>query len=373
MRAITDVGNLRTRSATEPMAVAALVATVLASAQVHARGEEHHAITLSAIREAVLQLHDAVDSLDVRYCMTDQSSDPSARVSRHRHRFAAKGRLRYRENTHFDERYPVALDLNHTHQYFTGETFDLFSQHQRVYEVSHEAAKQHYPWKVRADTFIDVAGWWPAEDEPSTGDTSDVAVHLRVVLMHPKYTLRTGTQSIDGHACYVVENPGLDRLWLDRSVGFAPRKRERYDPDSGCALYRYRCADFKEFNLSRGPRPVAIWFPMRATLESLRLDDGRTSEMLVEDLKLGQVEDEIFRFSPPAGTLILDRDTNESCQVPGGRDLLDESIALAQMLQAIEPNAAVSASRRQITLDTFLLAGIIACLVGFNAFLFTVS
>ncbi|HUY31749.1 MAG TPA: hypothetical protein VMV69_03140 [Pirellulales bacterium] len=326
--------------------------------------------TLSAIQNSVTRLHDQVQSLEVQYCMSEISSDPKEQVHWHRHRFAVKGRLRFRDNVHFDARFPAATDLNHTQQYFTVEAFDYFVQHSRVYEISHDAATQHYPWKVRADTFIDSCGWWPVDDDPSTDETAAVAVHLRFVLVHPKYVLREKSEYVDGHPCYVVENRGIDRLWLDPARGFALRKRERYDPISGSTLYRQRMSGFKSVATSGELEHGLIWFPMFASLQSLKVGEQANSEMRVETLKLNQVDEGVFRFVPPAGTLVLDRDSGKCRQVPGGRDLLDDSVALAQNLRVINTGERYTVAVKAFSLESAGLTAVLVFLITVNVLLF---
>jgi hypothetical protein len=54
------------------------------------------------------------------------------------------------------------------------------------------------------------------------------------------------------------------------------------------------------------------------------------AEVSIRRLEVNKVPDDLFRFAPPPGTLVQNRDTREVSQVPGGLSFLDDVVATAR-------------------------------------------
>ena len=301
--------------------------------------------TIANIRDEILVQHDRIESLEVTYCRTRPSGNPADPFIYDTHHVFVKGQQRYRDNEHFTEHYPVNIDLNHNHQILTLNSFDLFVEHMRQYDVSHNAVASGAQWKILRDEYLDTCGWWPKNDsrKPNMGERA--AVHLRHILSNPHYVLRDEVLEVDQHPCYVIESPNVDRLWLDPSVGFAIRKRELYE--SGELAQVHHVTEYIECQLpSSASEPSKVWFPSVINYQfysmKLHLNDRidrveKTATIVADSLRLNEVSDEVFRFSPPPGTLIYFRDTNRTEQVPGGLDLLDHSVELTNRIDKLMP------------------------------------
>jgi hypothetical protein len=132
----------------------------------------------------------------------------------------------------------------------------------------------------------------------------------------------------------VVECPGKDRIWLDASAALKMRKRELYagNPEGKspnnppAASVRYELSDHREVT-------PGGWLPWRCRRTAFALDPATGAPMVlteawtnVREAEANRVPDDTFRFTPPPGTLIQNRDTLEVTRVPGGLSFLDEVI-----------------------------------------------
>jgi len=296
--------------------------------------------SMAEIRKSVLAVHNLVQSLETRYCVSAPSGDPEDPTFYQRHHLAVKGRLRFRENVHFTVREPPSFDVNHAKDYFTVKSLDIFYVNRRYYETSRNNASLHYAWKTRLDPVLECLGWWPEEDDrPPAPDAKAPPAFLRFVFAIPDYVLRQQPEAVEGHLCHVVEMPGLDRIWLDPQIGYAIRKREAWHPVSKALLRRQTSSEFREYPVSGPAGEQAVWFPARIRLDAAGKADAPSEEtgldIVIEDLKINRVDDGVFKFVPPPGTLIADRDTGKLRQVPGGLDLLDHSAVIAQQMMEL--------------------------------------
>ena len=281
--------------------------------------------------------HNAVVSLAVIYVRVTPFKLPNDAIRSDRFRFIVKGHLRLRETRHSTARFPESADLNHMTQVLTRDSFDYFVQHARYYEVSLRALHSNTVWKLKDDEYLDFSGWWPSDDEPSSAADSRIAAHLRFVLKNPHYSLHDQMEPVNGRPCYVVQHPGVDRLWLDPAIGFAIRKREFYD-EVGMTMVRRSATAFQRYDVfDAAGQHRAIWLPTHIAVEYRTGDTLRdepvfltTADFRVESLSVNDVQESDLSFTPPAGTLVYNRDNNTTRQIPGGRNLLDENVAIEQ-------------------------------------------
>jgi hypothetical protein len=327
---------------------------------------------VAEIRSSVLARHNLVESLDVRYCIIAASGNPFDPYVYVRHHLILKNRHRYRENVHFTDRQPPSVDVNHTMQFFDGETLDVFFVASRMYETSRNNASSIYMWKVRLDPILDCMGWWPENDDsPVNPDVREAAMPLRFALELSDYVLNPELEVVDGHRCCVLESPALDRLWLDPQIGYAIRKRETFDPASGVMLRRQLSSEFRRYEADVAGRQ-AFWIPLRTRLElrnaGADLSESRGYDIVIEEVRVNEVDNCAFDFTPPPGTLIQDRDSGKVYQVPGGIDLLDNTVALARyVLQSF--GGPVPQVSSKTSGDTVVLIAPAVALIGANVYL----
>jgi hypothetical protein len=60
-----------------------------------------------------------------------------------------------------------------------------------------------------------------------------------------EYGVRTESEDVDGKACWVMDRPGHDSLWIDAENGFVIRRREVYHPKTTHRRQRYAFKDFQ--------------------------------------------------------------------------------------------------------------------------------
>lgn len=364
MNSRRPIDNVAVRSLAFGVAVFSLVGISL--------GSDRARLSLSDIRAHVESNHNAVVSLAVIYVRVTPFKVPTDPIRSDRVRFLVKGRLRLRETRHSTARIPESADLNHMMQFLTRDSFDYYIQNARYYEVSHKAVHSAAVWKLKDDEYVGYCGWWPSDDEPSSAADARIARHLRFVLKNPHYSLDDHMEPVDGWPCYVVQHPGVDRLWLDPAIGFAIRRREFYD-EGGMIRLRRSATSFQEYDvIDPAGQHRAIWLPTHVAVE-YRTDETQGGESLpmaredvrVEKLSVNDVQDSDFLFTPPAGTLVYDRDTNTDRQIPGGRDLLDENIAIARMRRQVSGKSA--SAEPAVGRDIYVLAVAAGALLLANA------
>jgi len=138
-------------------------------------------------------------------------------------------------------------------------------------------------------------------------------------------------------------------------------------PATGEVVIRAQCSEFRPYDLSRNAR---VWFPMREDVvrfdfqkaaRGVSSESGsqqQTVNYRVKRLELNPVGEGVFRFTPPPGTLIQDRDTGDFMLVPGGRDLLDRSVAIARRF--IASPAATHENEQRWHLAAMAVGGLVA-------------
>ena len=287
--------------------------------------------SLEQIRDGMRDARGRLSNLLVRYVVEHPAPVGGERVWS-RHTIAASGSLRFGENSHFTATFPEQMDLNHTKAYYTVQTFDVFYPRQRYFETSRRNAQLHYTIKLRSDFVLESLGWWPPGDQTKL-DADESPHYLHLVLDRTDCRISAVQEQVDGHWCHVLERPGRDRIWVDPSIGFAVRRREKYEPRSRQIVARYELSEYRETE-------KGIWLPwkIRRTLFNSGQDSDSPGEMVatavVEKVVANHVPDSLFRFTPPPGTLTQDRDTLEMSQTPGGLDFLDEQIELLRTVGA---------------------------------------
>jgi len=329
-------------------------------------------LSLDAVRGRVLEVHDSIASVELTYLAAPRNARADVPRLYSQHHVAQKGRLRFAENTHFTDEVGVDLDLNHTRQFFTGDSFDVFYVKTRYYETSRRNAKMDYPWKLRVDAYLTAVGWWPKDDDLPPDDLArNPYPPLRKILQDPTCVLLERSENVDGHHCVVLFRPKRDKTWLAPDLAYAVCRREILDPRRGEPWVRTTPSSFRRYPLAGG---LDVWFPMQVDGEELPLaSKGREEEkdgpprpswsasLHLKALQLNSVSDTVFRFVAPPGTLIQDRDTLQVSQVSGGLDLLDESVDMARKIQQYNPRRARTSapSMRIVDLLGLLIVGFV--------------
>ena len=242
----------------------------------------------------------------------------------------ARGPARKVRTFHSDFGMPESLDMHVNEVYCTGNELNVFYPNGAYFEISKHNASQPFAWPVRAEFFLVCLGWWPPGD--STTPPGDPGYFLHEALKRPHYGVSRLQEVMDGAWCHVVEYPGRDRIWLDPAAGFAMRQRMCFSGDPPRLKQIIRARDFHEVE-------AGVWLPFsleRVAYDPTRCDDSGAPavELAVQcsllKAEANKVRDEDFHFSPPAGTLVQDRDTGEMWQIPGGLELLDRIIGIAK-------------------------------------------
>lgn len=136
----------------------------------------------------------------------------------------------------------------------------------------------------------------------------------RMQLAHEKgdakriYHVLDQPEMIAGSSCVVVELEGFDRVCLDPTLGWAIRRRTRWNsPDNPRPLSRTENEDFRELE-------PGLWAPYRIHVETGCSGANICYEttMVVRDLRLNRVEDADFRIKLRSGAVVADEQSGKS-------------------------------------------------------------
>ncbi|MFH1300948.1 MAG: hypothetical protein ABIK07_07775 [Planctomycetota bacterium] len=237
--------------------------------------------------------------------MNDPSNDVVTLIS------AAKGKKRFSSLWHGSEELRD-LDLRTATQFYNGEVFDLFMHFTRRYETTQKYANEDYLWKVQQTMYFEALGWWPSTDDSSPPKQQGEPDFLPDILKDPRLRLK-GTKTIRDKECDVLEIPRLVRIYVDRKWGY-PHQREQLRKEEGesepWATIHFR--DYEECNGVPIPRTIERIFP----------DHKLHTLAKVVSCQVNSVPDSIFSIELPPGTMVINRDTGESMQIPGGLDCM---------------------------------------------------
>jgi hypothetical protein len=322
----------------------------------------------------VKESRDRMRSLKAEYLFTLRDPATGAmRPATARNVVAAKGASRYLNITHFDAVMPEPLDTLQSIGFFTGKRYDVYYPVGRYYEVYEESPARVMSWPLRCDLLFECIGWWPPDDPSTPPDDPPFCVDL--ALARPGYTARPVREQVDGVWCDVVERPGRDVIWLDPMAGFAIRRREVFLFSPPVPVMRYELSDHREY-------APGVWLPQqirRILLAPRRAASGvaaidRDGDCRLVHAEVNRVSDDLFNFTSPPGTLVHDRNTGRTHQIPGGLDHFDHVLhILAGRLEVYRRNepqprdpttvwSAVQTGRGQA------LAGLVLVLAGLNVY-----
>lgn len=177
------------------------------------------------------------------------------------------------------------------------------------------------------------------------------------------YRVLPDREDVDGIRCWVLEWPGMDRIWVDLEHGFAIRRRVYHWGLGKPRRYAIEQSDFRE--ISRG-----FWTPFLQKVDKYAEVDRteekfwdtivnksvyRVKEVLVGD----EVPDEALEVRLPAGTRVVDniRDMVYTVAEDGAEPFEG---ALAEARDALRPNRT---RWLLVALNAFLVA--VAALIWF--------
>jgi len=186
------------------------------------------------------------------------------------------------------------------------------------------------PGSLQTAFFFLATGHWPTTEREAPRHT-DLPYVLREVALSKEthLHLRAKLEQVDGRWCHVLEEPGVDALWIDAERAGCLVQRVLSDPKTGRRLHRYRLLQQEEF-------ADQIWIPRVIENTVFRSNDRSensssseetTSRTRIVECAINQVEDTVFDYRIPPGALELnEHNLNEppSQVAAGGLDQFDQ-------------------------------------------------
>lgn len=307
------------------VACAALLAAASAAAAEDAPPDSSPGAVLGVdeIRAALLSAHSSLRRLKA----TVRSGGARDALPTAINVVAAAGESRYELSWHatyaVPDDDPLAIE-----RFYDGRNWNLFQPYERRYEVSRRFAIPPYIDKVRLSVLFDALAWWPPDDPSEPPRSHGTAVFLQDMISDPRCAV-TGLAAVEGGlVCHRVEVPGEFVFWYDAALNVIRRRRDvcHIAHRDTTVTVEYRLMDFCEVAPGiRLPQTIHRRMP-HSNVETWHAVAGYA----VND----DVPDSQFAFDPPAGTLVYDRDTDTSRQIPGGVDWLSHVAKRVERLSA---------------------------------------
>lgn len=134
-----------------------------------------------------------------------------------------------------------------------------------------------------------------------------------------KYSVKSKMENVDGAPCWVVEYPGMDKLWLDPKLGFSVRRRIFHWGPGEPRKFEIHNGDFREVE-------AKLWLPFSQTIDKYASisSEGReiwgkvTSRLhyRVSELSIGDVPESAMDLPIPSGLLVVDQPRGIFYRVP---------------------------------------------------------
>lgn len=236
--------------------------------------------------------------------------------------------------------------------FYDGKTFYGVYPYPKVKsETTVSPRSIYFTEKVRRHAFFESLGWWP-EDDPSApprlgGDPTFLIDLLETT--NPSIFEFVGT---DQHVCSMIVVADLDLIVFDHTFGHIT-KRVRWDSKTGQVVLKIELDEFEQFEGD-------LWMPKLIRRQFINLEGiVNESEYQVIEYDVNHVDESDFELPIEPGFLIVDRESGQFEQVPGGRDFLD---------QMFERNVASnSIEQRQSRKYAGFCFPLVAIAVGFSA------
>lgn len=211
--------------------------------------------------------------------------------------------------------------------FLIGDDCVSFAERTRTFHVTRVEPGQPFPGTLRSDFYLLATGLWPCHARPAPELASGPAILLEIAA-DPAYDfVREELECVGERWCHVLERKGFDTLWIDVERQGALLARETFDGSTGVSASRVDLRDHRSIS--------GVWLPFlidaRATTSEAETEPGpeaeRVSRAEVRSIAIAPLDDEHFRFEPPAGSIRLknrpDDEPNHLAAV-GGSELLDE-------------------------------------------------
>ena len=222
------------------------------------------------------------------------------------------------EVTHVNSAVGADDDPLHGISIFDGVSFNAAYPLERVYETSVRNALPVYTIKVRGNPIQECLGWWPLSDSSKPPEFDGQPFFVQTLAQLQRSTDRTGTEVINGRSCRIADFSDIDALWIDARTGNLIRRVHYFDKSRRFAM-EYDLEDFKPVN---GDLELPYRLIRRYVQVNPRVVRSENVYSVMK-YKINNVSDSIFQYVTPPGTLIHDRDTDQTSQASGGLDLLD--------------------------------------------------
>lgn len=286
-----------------------LLFIVVLSLPIAVYGQSTMQVELSDVTQKVSRWNDSIKSLCVRIenqHLNNPSDDIVTIVT------AAKGKKRYYSSWHGPEELKD-LDPRTATQFYDGKVFDLLFHYIRRYETTARYANEDYLWKVQQSMYFEAIGWWPSTDDSSPPTTKGEPCFLPDILSDPRLHLN-GTKVIRGNSCHILAIPNVLRMYVDSKSGVIHQREQVREKDGKQKVWA--TLEFRDFRECNG---VLIPHTIERIISGVELHTLAT----VTSCQVNSVPDSLFTIKSPPGTMVVNRDTGEVIQIPGGLDCMD--------------------------------------------------
>lgn len=193
------------------------------------------------------------------------------------------------------------------------------------YKAKLKLKEEGLPGSLPKEFLFSTVGFWPLSGVKPPRLNGEPYVLPEIAQCESYDYVRPLLESVEGRWCHVLERRDVDRLWLDVDHGCAMIARETYAKSTGRLAQRLELGGHREF-------APGIWFPTWIT--NIQYDHGATDpqkQMRVWknakhdflEVRINQIDEQLFRWIPPAGALRIYDDAPSVQVKAGGLDHLN--------------------------------------------------
>lgn len=311
----------------------------IVTAAVSAYGaEEISTFETLEIRRKIAAAHGCINSLAVAY-QSEGSELKDGPPAAYVYRFIAANAISgdfVRTTAHGYRNFPWADDPFQSRLVVHKQGWTLFRSINRTCAFGSVESDAVLPHDTSNDLLFVATGIWPFKHRPTSEFLGESCVLGDVAnLANGRWTRTTRT----GRACILLETPGV-RTWIDSNEGYV-LAREFYDVDTGFLMQRVELDRHRLLG-------DCLWFPGRLVNTLFAIDDGdaddvrvlKSTELHVLSASLNDIDEDIFRFTPPEGTLQVFNAKPPEQLSAGGLIHLDDLLSwIKRMGQASSPSS----------------------------------
>lgn len=270
------------------------------------------------------------------------AATPSGHFRVSRQHYAAMHGFRFAESQHLSDGFAWEEDMGWARVYIRPDEMQVFWIINRICQKSKRHADVSLNPKL-LDTYngfyLQCTGWWPEEDNRADEEYRYLLANpIHLLLYQTEVEILPDTELVDGRDCIVMrfeDKETTNVMWLDpdRSCTLVQRHQSNWKKQAHTVIHN---SDFREV-------APGTWLPWKVSRITHRGESptgipNDESEILAEAtlrinrMAINSADESDFRFTPQQGTITVDIDSGKTDFSPGGLEMLEDILQVANKL-----------------------------------------